>query len=227
MRKFFFITLILSFQISHAETLPQFEVESFVGLLSQEEIHASIGDYPKLGSARSLNDMAVLMKYQFSRTKADCEVAQTFADVKIDPITVLFTTHNGPITKAEARRVYMKLGKTMLQTVRNALKAKEMYDRPRPYLSNPLIKPCVDLEKTTAYPSGHAMLGRVLGAALARIYPDRAEALMKRGNYVGESRVIGGVHHPTDIEAGFKLADLLIEDLVNSDAFKDALVELK
>ena len=46
---------------------------------------------------------------------------------------------------------------------------------------------------------------------LAELRPERREALLAQGRQVGVNRVIGGVHYPSDIEAGQKLGARLAQ----------------
>jgi acid phosphatase (class A) len=62
-----------------------------------------------------------------------------------------------------------------------------------------------------SYPSGHATRGLAYAAVLAELVPERREALLERGRQVGVDRVIGGVHWPSDIEAGQRLGAALVE----------------
>ncbi len=115
----------------------------------------------------------------------------------------------GPLEKDEFGVLYLKLIKFQATILANTVVAKNLYKRPRPYLRNTAIKPCISLESSTAYPSGHAAMGRAVGKILADKYPDRAEEIMVVANQVGTNRVIGGVHHPSDVVAGRKLGDEL------------------
>jgi hypothetical protein len=48
---------------------------------------------------------------------------------------------------------------------------------------------------------------------LSRIYPERAKAFMERGDEIANNRILGGVHHPTDIISGKKLGDALANEV--------------
>ena len=39
---------------------------------------------------------------------------------------------------------------------------------------------------------------------------------MERADEIAQNRIIGGVHHPSDIVAGKKLADKVVENIQNS-----------
>lgn len=87
--------------------------------------------------------------------------------------------------------------------------------RPRPYVEDPSILPCntAFLKAQESYPSGHAMNGYVAALLLADLIPDHQRAILERGVRYGENRVACGVHHPTDVEQGRRLAIAYIEAL--------------
>jgi acid phosphatase (class A) len=63
-------------------------------------------------------------------------------------------------------------------------------------------------------------MSRILARVLSRIYPDRAAAFMQRADEIAKNRVLGGVHHPSDIEAGKKLGDLVANKMLKSMKLK-------
>lgn len=197
-------------------------VDEFVRLLSDEEMVSVMGPYPAKGSYDEFQDFTTMMKYQFKRTKADCEQAKSDEDVSIQN---LFGAPKGPLTKSEARWATARLLIHMGESGANILKAKSLFKRPRPYVRNPLIIPCISKESSFAYPSGHTTFSRYLALALSRIHPEKSSALMKRADEIALGRVIGGVHHPSDIEAGKKLADELASERLYSYEFELLLSE--
>lgn len=93
--------------------------------------------------------------------------------------------------------------------------------RPRPYVEDPSILPCntAFLKDQESYPSGHAMNGYVAALLLADVIPDHRRAILERGVRYGENRVVCGVHHPTDVEQGRRLAIAYIEALRVDSSF--------
>ena len=86
---------------------------------------------------------------------------------------------------------------------------KTFFDRPRPEFS------AVTQELSASFPSGHSMISAVtyltLGALLARLTDRRREKVFFFGvaivltALVGVSRVLLGVHYPSDVVAGWAL----------------------
>lgn len=86
---------------------------------------------------------------------------------------------------------------------------KEVFDRPRPEFS------AVAGELSASFPSGHSMISAVtyltLGALIARLSDRKREKVFFFGvaivltALVGASRVLLGVHYPSDVLAGWAL----------------------
>lgn len=106
--------------------------------------------------------------------------------------------------------------------------AKERYARPRPYAADAARYRCegADLQALgpeRSYPSGHAMLGYAWALTLAEIAPTRADAVLARGVAYGNSRVICGVHWPSDVAAGRTLGAAVLARLHGDAAFRAQL----
>jgi acid phosphatase (class A) len=83
--------------------------------------------------------------------------------------------------------------------------AKFVHRRQRPFLNDSAITPCIPnderLRASYSYPSGHGALGFGWALVLAELIPSRADAIIERGRDFGWSRVVCGVHYPSDIDA--------------------------
>lgn len=103
------------------------------------------------------------------------------------------------------------------------LPLKLHYNRPRPYrlatklaFNRQLAFTISNLETATtpSYPSGHACQGRLLAKILAEQVPFQHRLpIMRIGDEVGTSRMMGGVHFPSDTDFGRKLGDALFNHL--------------
>ncbi len=58
------------------------------------------------------------------------------------------------------------------------------------------------LVKSGSYPSGHSTMSWTWGLILADLAPDRATEILSRARAYSESRVVCGVHYPSDIANG-------------------------
>ena len=87
--------------------------------------------------------------------------------------------------------------------------------------------PADDSKEGLSYPSGHATISRIEALVLADLVPARRAELLARADEIALSRVIGGVHHPSDIEAGKRLAETLYAVYRKSPAFRRELETLR
>lgn len=105
--------------------------------------------------------------------------------------------------------------------------AKDFFQRKRPYREDSRIQPLGPPDEECAYPSGHATRGILCATILAQVDPGRANRLMERGRQIGWDRVIGGVHHPSDIAAGRVLGQAVARALLRNPDFQADLKEAK
>lgn len=95
--------------------------------------------------------------------------------------------------------------------------AKIGHERARPYIEDSRIVPCqtnyLRVNDRQSYPSGHAANGYVAALVISATIPDRSEVLLARGIRYGDNRVVCGVHHPSDVEQGQRIAIAVFEKL--------------
>ena len=88
---------------------------------------------------------------------------------------------------------------------------KMKYDRPRPYqlapIMNKRIERIIPDPMTSAYPSGHSMDAWVFAFILSKQYPVHQHEFYTIAQKIGQSRVVAGVHFPSDLSAGKMLAE--------------------
>jgi len=114
------------------------------------------------------------------------------------------------ITEQETPHLLMLLRRTLVDAGGATYRAKNHYQRPRPFVEfhEGSCTPEQEkrLSKDGSYPSGHSALGWAWGLVLAEIAPERSNALLQRGYAFGQSRGICGVHWQSDIVAGREVA---------------------
>jgi acid phosphatase (class A) len=213
------LSLILSFS-AFASTLAITKTPTFIE--PQNISLETLPPPPTADSEAKKRDLAILMWEQNTRTYYDIERA--WGSVTLEPsyfnqaIGVRFEENRYP-------KLY-GLMKTVMADARIFIDAfKVHYKRPRPYQDHKDIKPAIPIEESYSYPSGHGTRGMTLALVYAEIFPERREQILTTGLSLGQDRIIGGVHYPSDIEASVKLAESLAKNIIASDAFKTKLKE--
>ncbi len=126
---------------------------------------------------------------------------------------VIFTRLNEigvPFTRKQAdhlEAIQEELGKMVMML-------KSHYQRPRPfqmgYYTGQDIHPFHTISgNSPAYPSGHALQSRFLLKLVAQKYPNFKNKIKKLSDDIAFTRIVLGVHYPSDNLFGFKIADEL------------------
>src|SRR5262249_23244172 len=91
--------------------------------------------------------------------------------------------------------------------------------------------PCRPLESGPAYsysyPSGHSTFGAMTAILLANMVPEKRNQIFTRGWEYGRNRVVGGVHYPSDVEAGRIEATVMVSAMMQNPAFKSDFAVVK
>ena len=170
------------------------------------------------------NDETELLALQKLRSSEDCKRATTEVMVSVNSF---FGPPYGPLTSQTAKDLA-----PFFEQIRNDADyyiqiLKKEYPRQRPFLYMKDIKPCVAKEVTGAYPSGHSTIAKLYALILSDMYPDKKMLLLKRADQIALDRVIVGMHHPTDIQTGKKLGELIHSELQKSSPYREAFTRVK
>ena len=97
---------------------------------------------------------------------------------------------------------------------------KDFYNRPRPeaYAKKMGLHFRSDYLKsaqTPAYPSGHTIQAYVFALLLADQFPEEKEGLIGIAEMVSQSRIDRGVHFPSDVDFGRKIARLIVGEMLD------------
>jgi acid phosphatase (class A) len=141
-----------------------------------------------------------------------------------------------PIDKKTSPVLVALLDRAIEDVDSTAGDAKDYFHRPRPFQRLQLQRVC---EKSQApkpedhpthgnsYPSGHSTHGWAVAMILARVAPDRIAALMARAQMYQESRLVCGMHFPSDVEAGHEVATAVVSHLDASGEFQRDLAKAR
>lgn len=164
---------------------------------------AFLGPFPAVTSDEGKADLAIVLWQQRTRTPTD--IQRALAGVKL-PLDLYAPAAAKPLSAVNYPKTAALVDRAWkgLRVVTSDLKTH--FQRPRPFLGDARVQPVLDRDASPSYPSGHATCGLAYGMVLAELAPERREALLIQGRQVGFDRVIGGVHYPSDVEAGQRLA---------------------
>ena len=104
---------------------------------------------------------------------------------------------------------------------------KEKWNRVRPPLLDARIKPVAKYSSSGSYPSGHATFAYLSAIVLAEIVPEKRKQIFERAIEFGNNRVIGGVHYPSDIEAGRHLGTMIAALIQQNPAYQADYAEAR
>lgn len=173
---------------------------------------------PTAGSAEVIEDFKQLHGYERTRKVEQCELAK---DQRDSSFKNFFKHKDELLTQEEYDRLkpLMKEVGKMVDRVAEHFKAEFL--RTRPYIADPTLKPCVEpvASGSKSYPSAHATMGAVFACTLSYKFPSREDALAEYGRFVGELRAVVGLHHPSDIKAGQRLAQRICKHLLADQDF--------
>jgi acid phosphatase (class A) len=141
-----------------------------------------------------------------------------------------------PIDRKTSPVLVALLDRALLDVDATAAAAKDHFHRPRPFQRLQLSHVCNrgDAPKPedhplhgASYPSGHSVHGWTVAMILSRVDPDRAQSLTQRAEEYEESRLICGMHFPTDVEAGQVVAAAVVSRLDSSSDFQADLAKAR
>jgi len=192
-------------------------------LVSDREPIFQLSNPPLPGSDADRMDIQVLREWQMKRTPDECARAQSEAYGSFENFFGKISPFLRPVP-AEVSAVFDRIQSDLNHSIRAA---KQKYRRPRPFQRELELEPCLGMVRGFSYPSGHAAYSRLFALILSELQPERKSEFMARADQAALNRVIGGVHYPTDIEAGKKLAEDIFADLRKNPDFRRDLEILK
>ncbi|AHJ65727.1 Acid phosphatase [Granulibacter bethesdensis CGDNIH4] len=172
---------------------------------------------PAPGSAAQEKDLKTVRKAEAARTpeliaavKADAHISvYRFADVM------------GPGFKPENLPLADKMFRHMSDDIRIAIMdAKKEFNRPRPFVADPKITTIVPQPPNASYPSGHTAFAFANAIVLSAMVPEKAAEIFARAHLYGLHRIMGGVHFPTDVEAGKVSGSVIGSNFLQSPRFQ-------
>lgn len=160
-----------------------------------------------------------MLQIQARRTRADCAASLEDQDIGGARFAAMLGFPHGlPESGIDTfKSLLERASKLEIAVIHDA---KEAFARPRPFMTDPALQPCIERPSNGSYPSGHAAWAYMTALILADMFPDRKTAIMDRAEEFAWHRVIGGVHYPSDIAAGRESGKLLADKLFASQQFR-------
>jgi len=197
-------------KLSKPAPVPEVEPGFLAGYLPREALPNSLfllPPPPAAGSAAQAYDEEVSRKALALRGTPRWALANEDANLMFPQAAGTFSCAlNAPITEQDTPHLYMLLRRTLSNAAVSTYRAKNHYQRTRPFMVNkePICptdeeKPYI---KKDSYPSGHAAIGWAWALILSEISPEQADAILARGRTFGESRMICNVHRQSDVIEG-------------------------
>jgi len=107
------------------------------------------------------------------------------------------------------------------------IQLKSHYQRPRPFqlalYTNQNLHPYDSVSaQSPSYPSGHAVQALFILSVISSHYEEKKDELMKLAKQIADSRVVLGLHYPSDNKFGFEIvSQLLLKDDIKEKYFGD------
>jgi len=95
-----------------------------------------------------------------------------------------------------------------------AWKEKIKYTRKRPHDLDPSVKPVINAPLTYSYPCEYSVTAAAAAYVLAYFFPEKTDSIMQMAHAASQSRVDAGVQYPSDVEAGWKLGELVAKQII-------------
>lgn len=211
------------------ETRPEAAAKPVFGYLRRDEVDFRdlLGPPPSVGSLADKLDLGQVQDLQTLAT------AQRFSEAIKDSDFLLprFSEALGvPLDRDHLPKTVRLVSAALEDAGRVSEAAKVEFRRPRPYQRVQLARVCDYPQPpapgpggpgdTKSYPSGHTTSGWTTALVLAQVAPQRRPVLLARAKDYGFSRVVCGVHYPSDVEAGRAIATAVVARLKLTPAFR-------
>jgi acid phosphatase (class A) len=201
-------TLLLAFALAS----PAFAAKSVADLYyvpaGAVDLTQLLAPPPDPDSAMQKYDSRKIAEVLTERTPSD--VAQASADAHRNVFVF------GPVMGANFDEAHLPLTAALFKRANNDTEifidlAKAHFQRPRPAGSP---------ETHGSYPSGHAAFASSAAILLSQMVPEKRDAIFARAAIFAESRIIAGVHYPTDVEAGWISGTVMAQVLMSQPKFQ-------
>jgi acid phosphatase (class A) len=180
---------------------------------------------PKKDSAAFDLDVATAEDTFLLQGSSRWNLARRDADLEFPAATGIYSCALGvQISQGATPKLYTLLRRSLTDAGMATYRAKNHYQRPRPFTQNdkPMCTPEIEagLRNDGSYPSGHTSVGWAWALILSEIAPERQNQILSRGLAYGQSRSICNVHWNSDVQAGFVMGSATVARLHSNPVFR-------
>lgn len=154
---------------------------------------------PAANSAATKAELEEVLAVQAARTQALVERAKADSEERISQFWGALGMPDGTVLSPRTTAFFDRVIATEGAVVDVV---KRHFARLRPHMNEPKIEPVVRKSTSGSWPSGHATVGWLMAIVLADMVPEKRAALFDRASEYAESRLIGGIHHRSDLVVG-------------------------
>lgn len=164
---------------------------------------------PLTGSQQMKDETAEVKRTVEHLTSAELAIAQKWNDGAgtYSPPghwndVALEYVRDAKMSEVRAARVFALLNMAMHDAGVGCWEAKYHYFNPRPSQMDPSIKTSIGLPNFPSYTSGHSTFSASAATVLLYLFPSGATSFAAMRDEAGISRLYGGIHYRSDIDAG-------------------------
>lgn len=192
--------------------------------LDKQKLDEIVGTPPSTNSAALEADLAILHWLQKTRTSEDIATSWFLLDHTLPAFNTAVGADFSEKSTPEFTKTFDDISK-WVKSYKDGYKNR--FKRVRPYNAHKDLQRCVPPDDSFSYPSGHSTEGLVMGMLLSDLFPERKEEIMAVGREFGFARVVCGMHYPSDVMAGQRLATVLSEEVLRSSEWQQIRKQLE
>lgn len=178
---------------------------------------------PSNSSKETADDIQTLLSYKKLRTPE--KIAQIQKEVDLKGMYLGGKSYADYLDSTQSPKISLLLKDSYHDLVVLVLREKERFDRVRPSFLEPALETVVDIPGHPAYPSGHSSQVHFLAYILGELMPSKKDLFLAEADQIAKNREIGGLHYPSDTNAGKILARQIFNALMKEEKFKALLDE--
>jgi len=158
---------------------------------------------------------------------SDAEKAQVMHEDSITPAMLVTPVLGADYTEITHPQLFLLMRRAASDAWRIGDNTQNYWNRTRPWLTDRRVQLLVKPITRPSYPSGHTVTNHIWAHVLSELFPNKKAAFFKRAYEVGSNRMLGGVHYPSDVAAGKKLAAAIYQAMRTKPEFKRALADVR